>query len=154
MLAENLSREEIVTKYSRMVEPLYVYIPWLEKVSGSKVDSMYKGEGINQTSMAFPVYDSTLLNFVKQASKTELMNRNYAYIYSWNHLRNVQDELRAIEKAELYEMDVLAGILSRYVLGGMTKGHLWSEAVESGVFLQVLTKMKSLLEFWNKQPAK
>lgn len=137
-----------------MTEPLYAYIPWLEKVSGSKVDSMYQGEGISETSLTFPVYDSTLLNFVKQASRTELMNRNYAYIYSWNHLKTVQDELRAIEKAELYEMDVLAGILSRYVLGGMTKGNLWSRAVESGVFLKVLTKMKELIEFWDKRAAR
>lgn len=35
-------------------------------------------------------------------------------------------------------------------MGGMTKGRMWSEAVESGVFLYVLKKMKANLDFWDK----
>ena len=42
------------------------------------------------------------------------------------------------------------GIMAKYVLGGMTKGKLWSEAVENGVFLQALLKIKELLEVWDK----
>ena len=40
--------------------------------------------------------------------------------------------------------------MAKYVLGGMTKGMLWGVAVEEGVFLAVLLKMKEIMEFWDK----
>ena len=36
-----------------------------------------------------------------------------------------------------------------YVLGGMTKGMLWSEAVENGTFLKCLQKLKEVLNVWD-----
>jgi len=150
VLAENLSRREIVEKYTQRVEPFFRYIPWLEQVSGAKANSVYSGQGIGEHSMSFPVYDSTLLGFVKQLSQSEIMNRNYAYLYSWNRIRTVEDELRFIEKANLYEIDVLEAILSKYALGGMTKGMLWNQAVEYSVFLKVLLKFKEVLDYWDK----
>lgn len=147
MLSENLSREEIVKKYTGMVEPLFAYIPWLEEKAGTKGGTIYNRDGLSSHSLAFPVYDATLLNFVNTVSKTEMMNRNYAYVYSWNRLRSAEDEIQFIRRAGLYEIDVLFGILSRYVLGGMTKGNLWSRAVEKGIFLEFLLKMKELLDY-------
>ena len=47
------------------------------------------------------------------------------------------------------EAGILVAILSKYVLGGMTKGVLWGQAVEEGVFLAVLLRMKKLLEIWD-----
>lgn len=151
MLAKNLSRTEIIEKYTRLAEPFFSYIPWLEKVSGSRVNTVYSGQGIERNSLAFPVYDSTLLTFVKQLSKSEMMNYNYAYIYSWNRLKEPEDERRIIERAGLYDMDVLEGILSRYTLGGMTKGMLWNQAVEEGIYLKIFLKMKELLDYWEKR---
>lgn len=152
MLSENLSRREIVEKYTRLIEPFFVYIPWLEKVSGNRASSLYSNEGIGEHSMAFPVYDSTLLSFVKQLSQSEMMNRNYAYHYSWKHMKSVEDELRVIDQVTLYEVDVLEAILSRYALGGMTKGVLWSQAIEYGIFLKILLKFKEVLDYWEKRP--
>ena len=40
MLSNNLSRTEIIEKYTRLAEPFFSYIPWLEKVSGSRVGSL------------------------------------------------------------------------------------------------------------------
>lgn len=150
MLAENLSRREIIGKYTQRIEPFFTYIPWLEKVSGAKVNSVFNEQGIGEHSMSFPVYDSTLLGFVKQLARSEMMNRNYAYLYSWNHLRTVEDELKFIEKAGLYEIDVLEAILSKYALGGMTKGMLWNQGIEYGVFLKVLLRFKAVLDYWDK----
>lgn len=150
MLAENLSRREIIEKYTQRIEPFFTYIPWLEKVSGAKVNSVFNEQGIGEHSMSFPVYDSTLLGFVKQLARSEMMNRNYAYLYSWNHMRTVEDELNFIEKAGLYEMDVLEAILSKYALGGMTKGMLWNQGIEYGVFLKVLLRFKTVLDYWDK----
>ena len=57
--------------------------------------------------------------------------------------------MKAIKEAEMKDSQVLCGILSKYVLGGMTKGTLWTEAVKNGVFLAVLKRMKELLEIWD-----
>ena len=61
----------------------------------------------------------------------------------------MEDELLAIKRSDIREMDVLKGILSRYVMEGMTKGRRWSEAVENGIFLKVIKKMKENLDFWD-----
>ena len=47
------------------------------------------------------------------------------------------------------DFDILAGILSRYVLLGMTKGTLWNEGTYNGVFLNLILKMKEIVEFWS-----
>jgi hypothetical protein len=60
------------------------------------------------------------------------------------------DERRAIENASLKEWDILCGILSKYVLGGQTKGTLWSEAVQERIFYLVIQKMCEIIEFWDK----
>lgn len=78
------------------------------------------------------------------------MNRNYVYTYSRNHLRTVQDEQSFIDKATIRNMRELSDILSKYVLLGMTKSVVWREGVENRIFLNVLTKMKDLVEFWDK----
>ncbi len=153
MLAENLPRREIVEKYTGRIEPFFTYIPWLEKVSGAKCNSIFADQGIGESSMSFPVYDSTLMSFVKQMARSEMMNKNYAYHYSWNKMTTVEDELRFIEKAGLYEIDVLEAILSKYTLGGMTKGMLWNQAIEHSIFLKILLKFKEVLDYWDKPEA-
>ena len=55
-----------------------------------------------------------------------------------------------IERATIREMDVLKGILSKYILGGMTKGRVWTEGVANGSILKVLLKMKEILEYWDR----
>ncbi len=142
-------RQQIVNEYRADVERLARYLPWLESKNGMRVQQSYSGSGIAEHSIAFPVYDSTLMSFIKEAQRTKLMDRNYRYIYSRHRIRALKDELLAIKRADIREMDVLKGILSRYVMEGMTKGRRWSEAVESGVFLKVITKMKENLDFWD-----
>lgn len=143
-------REQMIAEYRGEVEKYIKYIPWLQQKAGIEVSSIYKGDNITAHSVAFPVYDGTLMNFVKEMSKSKFMDRNYPYVYSRNGIHNVQDEKRMIEKATIRDMGILGGILSKYVLGGMTKGTLWSEAVTEGIFLAVLLKMKEVVEFWDK----
>lgn len=142
-------RQQVVNEYRPDVEKLARYLPWLESKKGTSVQQSYSGSGIEEHSIAFPVYDSTLMSFIKEAQRTKLMDRNYRYVYSRCRIRTLQDELRTIEKCTIREMDVLKGILSKYVMGGMTKGRMWSEAVETGVFLSVLKQMKANLDFWD-----
>lgn len=143
-------RQQVVNEYRPDVEKLARYLPWLESKVGGSVHQNYSGSGIEQNSVTFPVYDSTLMSFVKEAQRTKLMDRNYRYVYSRGKIRTLQDEIRAIERTTIREMDVLKGILSKYVLGGMTKGRMWSEAVESGIFLAVIKQMKENLDFWDR----
>lgn len=143
-------REQITSEYRSEVERFVTYIPWLEQKAGAQVASIYKGENITAHSVAFPVYDATLLNFVKEMSKSKFMDRNYPYVYSRNGIHNVKEEKRAIAHAGIRDMKLLCGILSKYVLGGMTKGTLWSTAVEEGIFLALLLKMKEIVEYWDK----
>lgn len=141
---------EVANGYRQDVEKLVRYIPWLESKKGSSISSLYRGEGIEYSSITFPVYDSSMMSLVQDAKRTNLLDRNYAYVYSRNRLKTPEDEQRLIAKATLQEMDVLKGILSKYILGGMVKGRIWTEGVENGSILQVLLKMKEILEYWDR----
>ena len=129
---------------------MFRYLPWLEERSGEKMVRNYQGSDMPQRSITIPVYDSTLLNFVKEMNATGLMDRNYVYIFSRNKIRTEQDELRMIDRSELKDIENILGIMAKYVLGGMTKGVLWSRAVENGVFYHGLKRIKELLEMWNE----
>ncbi len=150
MKTDQLSNEEIVDYCRQDADKLFTYLPWLETKSGHSTYSTYKDEGIAQNSLTFPVYDSTLLAFVKEAANTCFMDRNHVYVYSRNRLKDAGDELRLIEKATIRDMDQLAGILSHYILGGRTKALLWSEGVQNGVYLAVLRKIKEIIDFWER----
>ena len=143
-------RRFIVEEYKPDVERLIRYLPWLEEKAGSNVSKQFTDSGIGVNSIPFPVYDSTLLGFIKEVQRTTLLDRNYRYIYSKHRIRTSADELRMISKADITQMDILKGILSKYVMGGMTKGTLWTDAVREGIFLKVIQKMKENVEFWYK----
>ena len=143
-------RQRVINEYRVQVEPLLKYIPWLQNKQGAKAFDTYSGEGLAEHSVPVPVYDGTLMSFVKDVQRTTLMDRNYVYVYSRLRIRSVDDERRLIANATLKEMDVLTGILAKYVLGGNTKAALWAAAVENGVYLQILLKMKEILEFWDE----
>lgn len=143
-------RQQLVQDYMKMAGPLFRYLTWLESSAGASLSSTYAGQDITEHSMAFPVYDGTLMSFVREASKNPLMDRNYHYIYTRNHIKTPADERRMIEKATLKEWGILEGILSKYVLGGMTKSTLWTQGVEERIFYLTIKKMKYILEYWDK----
>ncbi len=149
-LREN-STEEIVKRYRIDVMQMARYLSWLESHAAAPVADTYQNEGMQHT-IPFPVYDSTLLSFVREFMKTGLVNRNYAYVYSRNRLRNAQDEHAFIARAELAQMGDLAGILSKYVLEGNIRGSVWTEGVQNRVMYAALAKMKENIEFWGKEP--
>lgn len=146
-LDDNLYRKKLIDYYKADVELLMRYIPWLTQKAGQKTAQIFNGEGIGTHSVTFPVYDSTLMALVKDAQRTTMLDRNYVYVYSRNRLRSAKDELALIADAELKDMENLTGILSHYILGGMTKGTLWTEGVENGVLLAVIDKMREIIKF-------
>ena len=70
-------REQLLESYKQAVRPLLPYLPWLEQSAGKRASSIYSGQDIGVNSVSFPVYDGTLLNFVREATKSPLMDRNY-----------------------------------------------------------------------------
>ncbi len=146
----NMKPQELMQHYRSDIELLVRYIPWLESKRGQEVSNDYHGASEVPTSFSFPVYDGTLLNFVKDVQKTSLTDRNYQYVYSRNHIETIADEYVQIDRASVQEMGILIGILSKYILGGRTKGMLWPEGVRNGVYLAIVNKLKELCEFWDK----
>ena len=132
-------RQNLVQRYRREIEPLLRYLPWLKQ-----------RQNIGSNSISFPVYDSSLMGFVREAARTGLMNRNYPYVYTRNRIRNHEDERKLIERAELKDWDMLCGILSKYVMGGGTRATLWSEAVQEKIFFLVLERMRRITAFWDR----
>ena len=145
---EKMGREEIVAMYKPDVERLLPYLSWLRDKSGADVTKSYEADD-NKKTIAFPVYDGTLLAFLSELGSTAFMNQNYRYIYSRYRIRDHKDELMQIDKADIMSMEILGGILSKYTLGGMTKAYLWTEGVEHQIFYRALLKAKSIIEYWD-----
>ena len=143
-------RQQLMQEYKQAAMPLLRYLPWFEKNAGQPGSTLYQNSEAGENAMRFPVYDATILNFVKEASKSPFMDRNYSYVYTRNGIRTHEDERRMITSAELKDWDILKGILSKYVLGGRTKANLWSEAVRENIFYLVLRQMHKIIEYWDK----
>ena len=142
------SVEDILARYKDDVATLAPYIDWLKEHTKQQVAESYSNSELSN-SMPFPVYDSTLLSFVKAAQNTELLDRNYVYVYSRHRLNSAKDELTFIQDAQITDIDDLAGILSKYILTGMTKGTVWAVGVRNGVLYNVVKKMDELVKFWS-----
>ncbi|MCR4909065.1 MAG: hypothetical protein K5985_09550, partial [Lachnospiraceae bacterium] len=123
------------------------YIPYFKARKAKDVSSAYDGK-YGQSSLAFPVFDSTLMDFIKVASKTALIDRNYVYIYSRGRIKSHKEELELIHKAGLRDAGTLKGIFSKYVLEGRTKANRWAEGVEYGIYLGVIEQMQKILDFY------
>ncbi len=136
-------------KYKQELMPLLRYMHWLTQNAGKNLTTQYEGDEQNGRTMPVPVYDSTLLSFIREADKTSFMDRNYAYIYSRNGLKTPEDEKKIIERATIQDWNVLCGILTRYVRGGMTQSYLWKQGMTENIFYLVISKMKEIIEFWD-----
>lgn len=104
---------------------------------------MYRGDDKIKV-IPIPVYDSTLLAFVKDAEKTKFIDKNYPYVYSRNNILTHEDEIRLLEAATLADLRIFKGVISKYVLGGRTRSSVWSEGVESGVLKVALDCLNKL----------
>ena len=140
---EQNSRENILDEYRGDVEVLLKYLPWLHKVSGKDLTDYYEGEA-DQKLMRIPVYDSTLLSFVKDAEKTKFIHKNYPYTYTRCHIKTPEDECRLLKQARIFEIDIFRAILSRYVLEGKRKSTIWTQGIENNVFLTALDCLNDL----------
>ncbi|MDR0221321.1 MAG: hypothetical protein LBI54_07970 [Lachnospiraceae bacterium] len=141
-------RLQVVAEYRALLDSYFRYIPWFQERMGRKLGRLYDGDADISHTIAVPVYDSTLLSFVKGIQDTGLINRNYPYIYSQHNIHDLTDELAWIARCELQDIEVILGIVSKYVLGGMTRGQVWNDAVEDGIFYHALVRIQEILGQW------
>ncbi len=139
-----------VEKYQEDIEALVKYLPWLESKNKMDISSSYMPQEGDEHSLHVPVYDSTLLGFIKTVQKTKFLDRNYVYFYRRKKLNTAEDELKMIKATQIMEIENIGAVLSRYVIQGMSKSVMWNEGISNGVFFAAVSKMKELLEFWTK----
>ncbi len=141
---------ELAAKYKQELTPLLRYLGWLEKNAGNNMSTTYNGLENGNNTLSFPIYDGTLLSFIKEASKSSFMDKNYAYVYSRHNLKTPQQERALIAKATMQDWKALCGILTRYVQGGMTQSYLWTQGMTESILYLTLAKMKEIVEFWDR----
>ena len=139
-------RIDHLADYREDMQKLLRYQTWMEEHRSAQVVSTYDGNDIKKQTFSFPVYDSNLLSFVKEAEKTKLMTKNYPYGYTRNNIRTTEQELQFIRNARAKNIEDLKCILSKHVLSGRTKGGVWPQAVADGIFAEILAKFAELLK--------
>ena len=149
LMSTNINYGELITvKYAADIMKLSKYIRYFENKKGSDVASDYDGKQ-GTSKLKFPVFDSTLLTFTKEAAETSLMDPNYIYKYRKYRITTEAEEKAAIRNAKDKDIDLLRAILSRYVLEGRYKTGTWKEGAERGIFHDVLAKLVEMYEFHN-----
>lgn len=141
--------EQFCLDYRDEIAKLMRYLPWLNSVSGKDVAKAYDGS-LGKSDISFPVYDGTLLNFVKELRNSVFMDKNYPYAYTKRHIKTPEDEIKYIEKAWLNDLDYLKAVLSKYTMEGMRKSTRWSEAVDRGLYRRVVEKLYEILMYYTK----
>ena len=76
------SVEDIVLRYRPELDKITPYLGWLKDNVKTDVATRYSNSDLK--SIPFPVYNSNLLAFVKACQTTNLLDRNYVYVYSRN----------------------------------------------------------------------
>lgn len=142
---EQTTREMVLEEYRNDVERLVKYLPWLLQKEAKDVSGYYEGDA-GQTLIQIPVYDSTLLAFVKEAEKTKFMDKNYPYVYTRYKIKSCADERRLMTQAKIQDIAIFKGILSKYVLEGKRKASCWRDAVGEKIFSTALDCLNELFK--------
>lgn len=149
---EQNTRESIIEEYGKDLERLLRYLPYLEKKKGD-AQKFYEGDGNNKV-IPVPVYDSTLLGFVKEARATKFMNRNYPYTYRRFRMYSPADERKEMQKAKITDIELFKGIFSKYVMEGQRKGSVWTVGLQEEIFVTFLKCLKKLFFEYSSEPGK
>ena len=147
------TRDNIVEEYGPDLEILLKFVPYLINSRNKMTQKYYEGDG-EKKIIPVPVYDSTLLSFVKTAKTTKFINKNYPYTYRRYRIVSTEDEIAAMEKGKITDLDLYRGILSKYILEGQTKGVMWTKGVTDGIYVTALTKLKMLFYDHSVEPGK
>lgn len=144
-------REQVVNEYKDDLKKLVKYLPYLEKKSGDTTSNFYEGDGEHKV-IPVPVYDSTLLAFIKEAKNTKFVTKNYPYTYRKWKMPDPKSERIAMESATIRDIDMIKGVLSRYILEGQSKSSMWTIAVSEKIFLTAMNSLYKLIYEYSDEP--
>jgi len=140
---EGLSKQLYVALGRTVSEKLCSYIPYFETATKESVYHWEGGEKLSekQFTMAYPVYDDTLKEFIQEVYKTNIMCNNYLEIINNREIHGEEEMRSAIDDADL---ELLKAILTGYIRQERFCDGLWATAVGDKVFLKILRRLRQL----------
>ena len=141
---ESLSNQLDIALSRTCIEKLCSYIPYFETATRESVCHYEGGEklGEKQFTMAYPVYDETLNEFIQEVYKTNIMCNNYDEVIHSRGLDNEEEIKSSIDAADI---ELIKAILTGYVRQERFCDGLWASAVEDKTFLKILQRLRQLI---------
>ena len=65
MISDGMTADQILQMYRDDVNKLAAFLPYLQSKQGDRVSSIYADDGLQEHSVAVPVYDGNLMSFIK-----------------------------------------------------------------------------------------
>ena len=142
---ERLCTSHYVSLSQNGVKKLCEYIPFFETATSENVCRWEGGEktGKDEYHISFPVYDSTLSNFIRDFYSTNLIYYNYLNLIEQRELNNTSEMIEAIATADL---ELLKALLTGFVRQERFGDGLWEFAIEQKIYLKVLKRFNELFE--------
>lgn len=142
---EGLSNKLYVALGRTVSEKLCSYIPFFETATKESVCHWEGGEklGEKQFTVAYPVYDDTLKEFIQEVNKTNIMCYNYLKIIN---IRGIHDEEQMRSSIDDADLELLKAILTSYIRQERFCDGVWAAAVEDKAFLKILKRLRLLSE--------
>jgi ADP-ribosyl-[dinitrogen reductase] hydrolase len=125
------------------VNNLCSYIPYFETATRENLCQWGGGKklGEKEFTMAYPIYDHTLEEFIQAVYKTNLISYDYLDITNERDLHNTEQMIEAIDSANF---ELVKAILTGYVRQERFCDGLWASAVEDKAFLKILLRLQQL----------
>ncbi len=92
--------------------------------------------------MSYPIYDDTLVEFIEEFYKTNLISYEYLNVIESRGLKDTNKINNAIDDVD---MKLLKAILTGYVRQERFCDGLWADVVGDKVFLKILKRFNELL---------
>ena len=141
---EDLCNELYLSLVKNSIEKLSHYIPYFETATKESVCHWGGGEklGENQFTMPYPIYDDTLVEFIEEFYKTNLISYDYLDVIESRGLKSTNEINNAIDYADI---ELVKAILTGYVRQERFCDGIWVDAVRDKVFLKILKRFCELL---------
>lgn len=141
--------EELSNKLHRSllkgrIEKLTAFIPYFDNANKEDVCHWDGGEKLaeNSYSMAYPVYEQTISDFVDIVYESKLMCHNYLEVIEQHGLVGIEGMNTAIEQADL---ELTLAILTGYIRQERFCDGLLQKAVKDKILLNLLKRLESIM---------
>ena len=142
---ENLCNKLNSRMNRKSIEKLTTYIPYFEDATEESVCKWSKSEkvGDNTYTMSYPIYEDTLIEFIDEFHKTNLMIYNYLDTINKRGINGMDEMAESIADGDI---ELIRAILTGYVRQERFGDGLWADAVRDKVFLKILKRLDEIIE--------